>query len=148
MKLFIKNKRTKTELPSFLKTRLTRFNQQLHRTADYFQATTNNYPVKKKKCFLVVFVTVFALESTIITVRSFSGSKENFITVSRIRTIPLQKNSKIIPAVGAHELWKIQKFKTYIDSLSATPQGIKMKDSLLFSRPHLIDSINLLISLY
>lgn len=148
MKLWRKNKKTEKELPSFLKAWLNRFNRQLHRIADYFQRKTNNYPVKKKKFFLLVFVTLFVLESTIITVQSLRGNKGNFITVSRIKTIPLQKNSKIIPGIGEQELLKIQKFKTYIDSLSATPRGRRIKDSLLRKRPHLIDSVNFLISLY
>lgn len=148
MKLWRKKGAVEKELPSFLNTGLTRINHWLISAANYLQCKTNGYSCKKKKLLLMVFTLVFVLGSAGITIQGFKRSNENFITVTRIKTVRLQEESKIIPEIGRQELLKIERFKNYVDRLSTTVKGRTIKDSLLRNRPHLMDSVDYLINLF
>ena len=148
MKLWRRNKNVEKELPSFLRVGLMKFNQRLIRIANFLQQRTNNYSVRKKKILLFVFTLVFITESMIVLVQSFKRSARNPIAVSRIKTVTLPKDEDKNFLITKIEFLKIQKFKSYMDSLSTTPNGSKFRDSLLQNRPHLMDTVNFLIRLY
>lgn len=58
---------------------------------------------------------------------------------------PTIAKSKAVPA----ELFnRIQSFKNTMDSLSGTAEGIRIKDSLLAGRPHLLDSMSEIERIY
>lgn len=147
MKLWRRNI-TNDELPLFLKSGLTKCNDQLIKMANFLQRKTNGYSTRTKKLLLLLFVIVFVAESSIVTIQSFQGKNLNSISVTRIRTIPIERSTIAVPRVAKTELLKIQRFKNYIDSLSTTIRGRKLRDSLLHNRPHLMDTINFLINVY
>jgi hypothetical protein len=148
MKLWRKVKRVEKELPSFLKTGLSRFNQRLIQVANYLQQKSNGYSIKKKKILLLLFVIVFITESCLVIIQSISQKNKTAIAVARIKTIPLQTEENQSSLITKEEFLKIKRFKKYIDCLSTTAKGRKLKDSLLQNRPHLMDSVNFLVNLY
>ena len=148
MKLWRKNKNIEKELPSFLKAGLIRFNGRLISIANSLQQRTNHYSPRKKKLLLLLFVTVFVTESSLVIIQSITRKSKTSIAATRIKTIPVEFEKNIAPLITKSEFIKIQKFKNYIDSLSTTAQGRKLKDSLLHNRPQLMDSVNFLINLY
>jgi hypothetical protein len=148
MKLWGRNKKAERELPSFIKAGLIRFNERLIKIAKYLQEKTNRYSVKKKKFLLLLFLIVFIEESTIVTLQSIKQKSTTSIAVTRIKSIPVESNETTAPFITKTEFLKVQRFKSYIDSLNATAQGKKIKDSLLHNRPHLMDSVNFLVNLY
>ena len=142
------NKNAEKELPSFLKTGLCRFNNRLISIADSLQQRTNHYSLRKKKVLLLLFVIVFLTESGVVTIQSIKGKNKTLVKVSRIKTIPVESNEEHTPQITKAEFLKIQTFKNYIDSLSTSTEGRKLKDSLLHNRPQLMDSVNFLINLF
>lgn len=147
MKLWRRNKRVE-ELPSFLRAGLIKFNQRLHSIANFLQQKTNDYSQRKKKVLLALLTCVFISESMMIIVQSFTRKSETAISITRIKTIPLQKGQTQNLFITEKEFLRIQSFKNTIDSLNATPARRKLRDSLLHNRPHLMDSVNFLINLY
>lgn len=148
MKLWRKNKNIEKELPSFLKAGLVRFNGRMISIANFLQQKTNHYSLRKKKILLLLFVTVFVTESSLVIIQSITRKSKTPITVTRIKSIRVESDEQIAPLITKNEFLKIQRFKYYIDSLGTTAQGRKLKDSLLHSLPHLMDSVNFLINLY
>ena len=148
MKLWRRNKNVEKELPSFVKAGLTRFNGWLINIANSMQQRTNLYSLRKKKVLLLLFVIVFVAESSVVIIQSITRKSKTPIAVTRIKTIPVESDERIAPLIEKSEFLKIKKFKNYIDSLSTTTKGRKLKDSLLHNRPQLMDSVNFLINLY
>jgi hypothetical protein len=148
MKLWRRTKEAGSELPDFLKEGLVQFNRQLLVAADFLQEKTEGYSARKKKIFLLLFVIVFVSESLVVTIKSFRTPTKNPITVSRIKTVPFERPDHQKLLITKEEFLKIQRFKIHIDSLTSTAQGKKLKDSLLATRPELMDSVNTLINLY
>ena len=148
MKLWRKNRNVERELPSFLKAGLNRLNGHLISFAESLQRKTSNYSLRKKKILLFLFVIVFVTESIIVTVQSITRKNITPVDFARIKTIPVESNKESAPVITMAEFLRIQKFKNFIDSLSATAEGKKRKDCLLLSRPQLMDSVNLLINLF
>jgi hypothetical protein len=148
MKLWRKSKRVEKELPSFLKIGLVKFNQRLIGIANFLQEKTNGYSVKKKKILLLLFVIVFFAETTAVIIQAVKQRSKTSIAVTRIKTIPVETTKPAVPLITKTEFLRIQRFKNYIDSLNISTQGKKLRYSLLHNRPHLMDSVNYLISLY
>lgn len=148
MKRWRKNKKTEKELPSFLKAGLSRFNGRLISIGNILQQRTNNYSLRKKKILLLLFVLVFLTESSVVTIQSITRKSKTPIDLTRIKTIRVESSEQNTRNITRTEFFKIQKFKNYIDSISTTTQGKKLRDSLLQNRPHLMDSVNLLINLF
>lgn len=147
MKLWRKRKKADRELPSFVKTGLESFNGKLIDIANSLQQKTNGYSVRKKKVLLALFVVVFATGCFVVTIQSINMGNKT-ISVSRIKTLPIQNEENYTPIIIKSEFLRIQRFKNYADSLNTTRAGRKIRDSLLRNRPHLMDSVNFLINLY
>jgi hypothetical protein len=60
----------------------------------------------------------------------------------------LLREKKYQTIISQKEYSAIHSFKMHLDSLKSTTRGKLILDSLYSSRPHLIDSINLLENLY
>ena len=148
MKLWRKNKKLKREIPSFLTAALARVNGRLISIANFLQQKTNNYSPKKKKLVLLLFVIAFLTESSIITIQSLTRKTKSSFAVTRIKPILIESDKAVAPVITKTEFLRIQGFRNYIDSLSTTTQGRKLKDSVLHNRPQLMDSVNFLINLY
>ena len=106
--------------------------------------------ISKKICLIIFSLIGIGISIYIITGNIFYKSTLPHFFLSRI---PISKhvlenenrNSVTIPK---SELNKIEDFKKYIDSLAKSTSGNKVKDSILKSRPLLMDSVNQLVELY
>lgn len=148
MKRVRQDKTTEKELPSFIASWLIKLNRGLIRFADFLQKRTNSYSEKKKKLLLLLFITLFAALSVLVLVQSINGKNKMPIVFTRIKTIPVHKEQAPPEIITRTEFLKIQKFKSFIDSLSSTAEGRLVKDSLLRDRPHLMDSVSFLLNSY
>lgn len=148
MKWERQNKNVDKDLPALVKTGLTRWNQWLVRLAGFLQEKTKSYSIRKKKLLLLLFIIVFATESSLVLVQSMKGRGKTSLDISRIKTIPVQQQQNPSALLTRPEFLKIQRFKSFIDSLQSTAKGRRLKDSLLQNRPQLMDSINFLLNIY
>lgn len=104
----------------------------------------------KTKLVVVSACIVMAAYCTIIITYSFKQAGETFSRPAAIKRPmipaikPPDQNLKRAESVPI----SIIRFRKYIDSLSSTAEGIKVRDSLLRHRPGLIDSIKTVESLY
>ena len=148
MKLLSKNKSVDREMPSFIIAVMIRFNQKLIRLACFLQQKTNGYSIRKKKLLLLLFLAVFIVKSTLVFIQSINTRNSTPINITRLKTIPIQSKEHQTPIITKEEFLKIQRFKGYMDSLSTTAKGRRLRDSLLQNRPHLMDSVNFLVTLH
>lgn len=140
MKIFRKKK--DKELHPFITRLLTGINQKLLRYANYLQRVTNGYSRRKRMILLCLFCFVFVTESTIVIIRSLQKSNMSSYAVAPIRFIRPLNDYGIHPVFSESEYRRIEEFKHYLDSNKI------FRDSLIASRPHLIDTLNFLQKIY
>lgn len=140
MKIFRKNKNT--ELHPFIMRLLTSVNQKLLQYANYLQRITNHYSRSKRQFILCLFCFVFVTESIVIVIHGLQKTNVNLYTVVPIRFMPPPGDPGMHPGFSESEIKRIEQFKHYLDSNQI------FRDSLLATRPHLIDTLNYLQKIY
>jgi hypothetical protein len=99
------------------------------------------------------FIAFSAGYSICLIAKSLSGKAPNVITVIPIAkpinalstaVEPIQKSS----SVSKTELEKIIRFRAYVDSLSRSPTGKRVLDSITDKRPGLLDSLAIIENYY
>lgn len=140
MKIFRK-KRDK-ELHPFINRLLIRINQKLLKYASYLQQKTNGYSRRKRIILLFLLCLVFVTDSSIVIIRSLHKNNTVSITVAPIRIITPPADNPIHPVFSESEYRRIERFKHYLDTNKT------FRDSILASRPHLIDTLNFLQKIY
>jgi len=148
MKRFRNKSKSQKELNPFMERMLLRFKYKLERLASWLQQKTIQYTPKKLTILLTVFCFVFLSESLLVMYKSIEQKHSNIYFVTPIRPMILLREKKYRPLISHTEYNRIHSFKMYLDSLKNTAPGKMIYDSLSISRPHLIDSINLLENLY
>lgn len=121
------------------------------RVATAMQKGSEHLSVTGKKlalitfCFIGVAASIYAFTENI-----FYKKNSNHFLISPIAISKnaLQKDNTSVGILSVTEFNKIENFKKYIDSLSKSISGQKVKDSILKFRPLLMDSINQLEKLY
>lgn len=124
------------------------FKVRLKKIAAFLQMNSNGCPVWKKKWILFGFCLLFGGESSLVIYRGLVdktplhlGAPIKFLPLKPFwKPTPLPKRSK--------ELDRIHRFVTSLDSLEKTSEGKRLMDSLIFLRPHLIDTLQYLENLY
>jgi len=96
-------------------------------------------------CFIGVAASIYAFTENI-----FYEKNSNHFLISPIAISKnaLEKDNRTSDVLSVREFNQIENFKKYIDSLSKSISGQRIKDSILKLRPLLIDSINELEKLY
>jgi len=96
-------------------------------------------------CFIGVAASIYAFAQNI-----FYKKKSTHLLLSPISITKhvFEKDNRTSNILPENELNKIENFQKYIDSLSKSVSGQKVKDSILKFRPLLMDSINQLEKLY
>lgn len=140
MKIFRKKK--DKELHPFIMRLLTSVNQKLLQYANYLQQKTNHYSRCKRMIFLFLICFVFVTGSTVVIIRSLQKNDMVSITVTPIRFITPSSDNLIHPGFSESEYRRIEEFKHYLDSNQI------FRDSLLATRPRLIDTLNYLQKIY
>lgn len=118
-----------------------------HRWATYLQRKTEPLSKAAKIFFLMVFCLI-AMSFSLYRVKySFTVNSDSFVLVGRFvnkgtTDTSADLNFKPLKQPAADDYRRIKRFLNYIDSLSLTPSGKKIKDSILSDRPGLMDSIH------
>lgn len=95
---------------------------------------------------LVIFVSLTSSYCIYLGAHAITGkSKGNAFTLTPIkRPRHLSESGTIespIPPVSKQDYRRIQKFRWYMDSLARSPSGRKIYDSIIATRPGLMDSV-------
>jgi hypothetical protein len=122
-----------------------------NRVAAAMQKGSEHLSVTGKKvalmtfCFISVAASIYAFSENI-----FYKKKSTHLLLSPISITKhvFEKDNRTSDILPETELNKIENFQKYIDSLSKSVSGQKVKDSILKFRPLLMDSINQLEKLY
>jgi hypothetical protein len=140
MKISRKNRDKK--LHPFINRLLIRINQELLQYANYLQQKTNGHSRRKRIILLFLLCLVFVTESSVVIIRSLRKNNMASITIAPIRIITPPADNPSHPVFSESEYRRIEKFKHYLDSNKT------FRDSILTSRPHLIDTLNFLQKIY
>lgn len=119
--------------------------------ADAMQKGSEHLSVTGKKLALISFCIIGVTASIYAFAENFfSKIHPTHFSVSSIATSKktFEINDRTADILSDSEFNKIENFKKYIDSLSNSISGQKVKDSILKFRPLLMDSISQLEKLY
>jgi len=95
-------------------------------------------------CFLLM-----AGYSTIIVAAAFNKPDNLFhMTAHLVKLHPIVTKQPVNGVLPEGVASRINRFKKYLDSLSTTKDGIKVRDSLLKTRPGLLDSLQQIETIY
>jgi hypothetical protein len=142
MKLFNRKGKERRVHPILVKV-LVSINHRLRRLADYLQKRAGDYSVRTQKIMLVAFCLTFISISVCVAVEGIRNKATDGYRVRAIKVIPLVEEKTFQPKISMQELSRIHVFKVYLERLSK-----KARDSLLLNRPHLMDTLNFLETLY
>lgn len=124
-----------------------------NRFACFMSAMVNKLTIQSKQACLVVFCLVFGGFSIYAFVGAFRDSESS---AKRLKpdqvAVPKyydRTESEINePSVSERDIIRINRFKKYMDSLKKTASGRPVYDSILKTRPGLMDSIQVIEQLY
>lgn len=125
----------------------------LQRWADFMQRFIERLSRNGKLIILSLFCLTAGSLSLYLIVSSVISRKASSFNVIHLK-IPSyvdksgDENAKAVVTITKTEFEKIQRFRIYMDSLTRSPAGRKAHDSILDQRPHLMDSIFFLVSIY
>jgi hypothetical protein len=114
----------------------------LNRFAECLQRKMNHFSVRKQKIALAFYCLSFTSASLYVAVASFNRRSYGYNQQS-ISITPLLKQQDVHAQISFQELTRIHQFKVHIDSLSG-----EERRQFLAGRPHLMDTVNFLESLY
>jgi hypothetical protein len=121
---------------------LLKFRAGLNTIAERLQIKMNRYSFRMQKILLAGFCFVFVSASTYVAVASLGKRSYGYCPQS-ISLVPLPEEKAVKTQLLQKELARIHRFKLYIDSLPACERKV-----LFDNRPHLMDTVNFLESLY
>lgn len=116
--------------------------KRLNVFAGYLQRKMNGFSLRKQKMILAFFCFAFAGASIYVAVAGFWKKRYTYHQQS-ISVTRLIKEPEVHEQLPLQELSRIHQFKLHIDSLSG-----EERKRLLAARPHLMDTVNFLESLY
>lgn len=128
-----------------------KFTRAQRKLSEEMQKEVENLSVAGKKMFLILFcligigVSIYVIAENILYKNTLPRALLSPIPISNDVFENVNRNSVIIPKT---EFNKIENFKKYIDSLSKSTSGNRIKDSILKFRPLLMDSVNQFVELY
>lgn len=126
---------------------LARVHRFVLKLATYLQARSNVLSTKTKVILLFTFVLLFCTGSAVVLYTGIAAPSAQSLAVTKMKVVPLQPKEQPT-RITSREYIRVQRFKAYIDSLGETRSGRRLRDSLLWHRPKLMDSVNALLQLY
>lgn len=105
---------------------------------------------KGKIILLIVFCLLAGSISFYTANKSFSGKHEISFSPSSLKKPKHihSRSEKMRTTISQDEYLRIHDFKLYLDSISNTPSGRRIFDSIITARPGLIDSILIIEHIY
>jgi hypothetical protein len=124
--------------------------------AGFMDRWVNGLTQKGKKIFLIIFILAFGSYSLYTLLSIFIGSNTKSIKSVNPTEISIPKylnkagdeNTSAAVVVTDEDLKKIRSFNQYMDSLKLSTTGKRIYDSILLTRPGLMDSIRVLEQIY
>ncbi|MDQ6609866.1 MAG: hypothetical protein M3Y85_08600 [Bacteroidota bacterium] len=126
------------------------------RWAVFMQESLERLSVNGKKYVLICYCVLFGGFSIYLIGENVRGSNKKLFTVTSIKAPshlletgePKKKLFGVSALIPDLEYKKIQRFKNYMDSLVKTKKGKILFDSILRSRPKLLDSVIQIETIY
>lgn len=102
---------------------------------------------------LVAFIVIAGGYSIYLIGESFSGNQSNAFSVTPIKKPGFVRQTGEVASppdmiVGKPDYQRIIRFRGYMDSLTQSPAGKAVYDSILLSRPGLLDSARFIVEIY
>lgn len=121
--------------------------------ADFMQRHTERFSRNGKLIILSFFCLSAGGLSLYLIGSSVSSRKASSITVIHLKKPSYagksgDENTKALVLVSKTEYEKVQRFRHYMDSLTRSPSGKILYDSILIHRPGLMDSVMIIEELY
>ncbi len=129
---------------------VTRLLQMQEKWAAFMDRKINRLSIRSKKFGLMVFVGLSVLICAGIVIETFTGTPSPY----KVHTIASGKHFTatgevpVTALIPQREYKRILAFHHYMDSLSASPSGLLLFDSINHCRPGLLDSAITLEKLY
>ncbi len=124
------------------------FNKQHKRAADFLNQRCAKFSTRQLTLGLILFCIVFGTSIAFTIWHSF----ESFAGRQKQTQISVPKHigtkDTLVPILLSRELFSIQRFRAYLDSLQHTSSGQKKLDNIRFHRPGLLDSLQLVEHFY
>jgi hypothetical protein len=118
------------------------------KASKFLQAKSELLPIKAKR-FAVIVLCLISFGSCIsVIIKSFDSHHYNSHVITAIRVPTQNVQNYKQPSISEEEFGKIQKFKSYIDSLGRIKSGKRVFDSIMAKRPGLMDSLSVVENLY
>jgi hypothetical protein len=124
----------------------------------WFGSTLNNKTAhlsrRGKLALLIVFCLFFGGGSLYIMVDGFVSNKSSEIFRSKSIAVPHHAGqsgldgSRIKALITSKDMFKIEQFRRYMDSLKSSKRGVALYDSIIKVRPGLMDSLTEVERLY
>jgi hypothetical protein len=132
-----------------------RINKWQHACADKLQDRSERLSLGTKKAILIAFVLLFGGASGVITWRAITAHQaQSAVLIHPIVVSPPagglrdKSMSPFSERISSREYQIVRSFHHYLDSLSGSPSGEIVRDSILRERPGLLDSLMEIENLY
>lgn len=154
MKLFPKRKESNSEpKPNAISKGIqARYKRLQGSWADWMMRRTEKFSRRTWVVLLVLFVLSVSTYSVYLAMNAFAGKGSNSITITPIKkpkyTTETGEANKEAVEVSEAEYSRIKKFRVYMDSLTRSPSGRILYDSITSHRPGLMDSVRFIENYY
>jgi len=118
------------------------------KASTFLQKKFEMLTTKAKRLIVVAFCVLSFCSCIYLIVKSFRPHHYTALAIVPIRVLTPNVHDGIQPYISKQEVEKIQKFKSYLDSLSNSKSGKRILDSINANRPGLIDSLSIVENLY
>lgn len=122
------------------------------RWAKWMEKRTESFSRGNWTLILILFVVLTGGYSTYLLVSSFTAKTRKLFTITPISkpghlTETGDVKAEALP-VTETEYWRIHNFRIHMDSLARSPSGKASYDSITYSRPGLMDSVQTIDNYY
>jgi hypothetical protein len=126
---------------------------QLRKLANVLQDRFMRTKTMWKRVHFILFCLAFGVASTMCIIRAVSDGPAPFQieTISRPRSIfPLDDQYDVTQPLTIREdvFQRVMRFDSYLDSLKASKEGARIYDSIILTRPGLLDSLQLVKQIF
>jgi hypothetical protein len=118
------------------------------KASKFLQNKFERLPTKAKKLVVIAFCFISVCSCIYLIIECVWTHSNTSLAIVAIRVPTKNAHNYIQPSNSKEEFEKIQKFKSYLDSLVKSKSGKRILDSITANRPGLIDSLSIVENLY
>jgi hypothetical protein len=116
--------------------------------SQFLQNRFEMLPTKAKRLVVIAFCFISFCSCAYIIIESLCTCPGTSLSISAIRPPTEILHNNTPPSISKEEFQRIQKFKSYLESLPRTNAGKRILDSIIANRRGLIDSLSIVEKLY